>query len=351
MDDFYTSMKELDLFESEDKNLKTQRSTTSVFVEALVPLNPYRWPAFIAGSSSTSDLPDLTGKLGTLFANLQVAQEYLATAKSDLQYRDRLWQISEDTVAINSMCEIGQEPGSFLAGAAANKIADKYMDKMVETELTQSLTEELNMEIFRLTAKEDLRDPATVRGTGTIRQNVPESMRGDLWNRPKRALRPPEWSDNGGLDFGSGPGPVKPTDPPGDGSWSDSTGSSGNPVSEPNISGDGICSIEDDEKGGFFAKCFGWFSVFGGGGADQCFEGHLSPYDAERLRKQAEDTLCYGGAPSSMLLDIDHPAYNPPMFLGDTFLPPGEKATMENTIMKWATNLTNPNFIKFFFKT
>ena len=45
---------------------------------------------------------DLSGKLGTPFANLQVAQEYLATAQSDVQYRSRLWRISEDTVTLNA---------------------------------------------------------------------------------------------------------------------------------------------------------------------------------------------------------------------------------------------------------
>jgi hypothetical protein len=91
---------------------------------------------------------DLSGKLGTPFANIQVAQEYLATAQSDIQHRARLWQVAEDTTTINAMCE-------FAAGAMSNKIADGYMNEMVETELTLNLNEKLNLEIFRVTAKEN----------------------------------------------------------------------------------------------------------------------------------------------------------------------------------------------------
>lgn len=147
MDDFYTSMQEY--IESQDNDLELQNnsnkgSSSSMFVEGLAPLNPYRWQSFMAGSAATSDMNYLSGKLGTPFNNLQVAQEYLATAKSDVQYRDRLWQVSEDTVTINAISELGGEAGSLFAGAMSNKVADEYMNEMVETEFTKNLNKVLN---------------------------------------------------------------------------------------------------------------------------------------------------------------------------------------------------------------
>ena len=320
MDDFYTSMKEYGILESQDNS--NQGSSSSMFVEGLVPLNPYRWPSFTAGSAAASDMNDLSGKLGTPFTNLLVAQEYLATAQSDVQYRGRLWQVSEDTVTLNAICELGGEPGAFVAGAMSNKIADEYMNEMVETELTKNLNEELNMEIFRATAKENSRDPGTVRGAGTIRQNVPEYMQGDICDRPKRNERPPEWDDTGGLDEeGLGSGPLKPNGSPDGGSSSDSKGPLGGLGSEQIISPDAI-SDQDDKSGGIFARCFGWLGF--GAGADPCFDQTpISPYEAERLREQAENDFYMGGSSGGMCgLDIDHPAYNPPMFSGDIMLPP-----------------------------
>ena len=54
-----------------------------------MPINPGRWPAFTAGSSMSSDMPDFTDKIKTPLDNLLVAKEYLETAQSDIQWRDR----------------------------------------------------------------------------------------------------------------------------------------------------------------------------------------------------------------------------------------------------------------------
>jgi len=59
---------------------------------------------------------------------------------------------------------------------------------------------------------------------------------------------------------------------------------------------------------------------------DQSFiQTPLSSYEAERLREEAENDFYMGMGGSSggtCSLDIDHPAYNPPMFSSETFLPP-----------------------------
>ena len=173
MDDFYSSMKEI--LDNPEKPTKVRRaSSSSFFAETLVYLNTYRWAPYIAVSVFASDMPEISDKLKTPFSNLQVAKEYLETAHSDVQWRDRFWKVTEDTVKINGACElVGANVGSFGAGAAANKIADSYMDKMVETEITKNLQEELNLEIFKTVSLEKNLDPKEVRGAGVIREFVP----------------------------------------------------------------------------------------------------------------------------------------------------------------------------------
>lgn len=83
------------------------KSSSSIFAEALAPINPRRWAAFTAGSSMASDMPGIKDKLQTPFDNLLVAKEYLETSQSDLQWRARLWQVAQDTTAINIASELG----------------------------------------------------------------------------------------------------------------------------------------------------------------------------------------------------------------------------------------------------
>ena len=69
MDDFYTSMQEMGIFESQEdrKSQEESRSTagsTHAQAEALMPINFYRWPSFVTGSAAASEMPDLSGKLG-----------------------------------------------------------------------------------------------------------------------------------------------------------------------------------------------------------------------------------------------------------------------------------------------
>ena len=81
------------------------------FTEALVPINPGRWPAYLAGSAMASDMPEFGDKISTPFTNLLTAKEYLETSQSDVQWRDRLWKVIEDTFTINGASELGGEVG------------------------------------------------------------------------------------------------------------------------------------------------------------------------------------------------------------------------------------------------
>ena len=60
----------------------------NIFAEALVPLNPQRWPAYLAGSAMASDMPEFGDKVATPFTNLLTAKEYLETSQSDVHWRD-----------------------------------------------------------------------------------------------------------------------------------------------------------------------------------------------------------------------------------------------------------------------
>ncbi len=135
-------------------------------------------------------MPEFVDKVQTPVNNLIVAKEYLETSKSDLQWRDRAWQLIEDTLSINVSAEIGKDVGSFAAGAAANKAADGYMDEMIETSATMKVGEELNERVFKQIAAEKGVNPSLVRGTGLARQFVPVSSRGNILDRPTRGVRP-----------------------------------------------------------------------------------------------------------------------------------------------------------------
>ena len=157
---------------------------------SLVPINLMRWPCYTAGSALSSDMTELGDKIKTPLENLVVVKEYLETSQSDIQWRDRFWQLTEDTTTINLFCEFGQEAGSFGTGILANKIADRYMDEMVETSLTLNNQEKLNDRIFKQIGLEKGLYPSTLRGTGVAREFVPDFMKGDLCDRPERNARP-----------------------------------------------------------------------------------------------------------------------------------------------------------------
>ena len=111
-------------------------------------------------------MPDLTGKLTTPFNNIVSASEYIETAQSDIQWRDRVWKVAEDTATINGLCEFGGDLGAFTAGTVANKIAEGYTDEAIQTLVTLNDQEKLNFEIFQQTARDKNIDPASIRGTG-----------------------------------------------------------------------------------------------------------------------------------------------------------------------------------------
>jgi hypothetical protein len=171
------------------------KRSPSIFAEALAPVNPHRWPAFTAGSSMANNMPDLQDRVQTPWYNVGVAKEYLETSKSDLQWRYRFWKVSQDTLTINLASEIGGDVGAFAAGTISNKMADGYMEEMIMSEVNMGAQEKLNMEIFKQTAREQGKDDSDVRGTGLMREFVPEFMQEDICERPAEDARPTSWTE------------------------------------------------------------------------------------------------------------------------------------------------------------
>jgi hypothetical protein len=132
-------------------------------------------------------------KLDTPLANLLTTREYLETPKTDLQWRHRFWKVCRDVAVVNTASEIGGDAGAFIAGVVSNKIADGYMNEMVMAEVNKSPQEELNLEIFKQTAREKGMNVSEVRGTGVMREFVPEFMKGDICPRSEEDARSNSW--------------------------------------------------------------------------------------------------------------------------------------------------------------
>ena len=324
MDDFYTSMSESGIFDKSENDEYSSGSipvnsdyTSHLYanaqtVDALITINLMKWSGFGAGSVLTSDMQDLGGKLGTPFNNLLVAQEYLSTAKSDSQYRARFWNVIDDTIKINALAEADNYLGPVLAGASSNKIADRYMNEMIETEVSLSRDEKLNLEICKVTAKEKGLNVDAVRGVGTFRQFLPDTLKSDMCIRPESGTeRPNNWvlgSSDDGLDFEW----KSPNSNPEPGSGPDS-----NALDFPNqndsSSNPGIIGEQDFDNNNSSGP-FGWLRSMFGSTSPMYDEPSNSfcPADHEREREEMEKNFLLMGSGSGSPFEIDHPINNPP---------------------------------------
>jgi hypothetical protein len=269
MDEFYSEMQDLreDLSPNNPESISQsqdlgflQSHFPNMFAEALVQINPRRWPTFTAGSTMASEMPQFLDKIQTPMDNLVVAKEYFKTSQSDLQWRARFWQVCEDTVWLNFASELG----SFSAGAASNKIAAGYIDEMVATCVYPNSREELNARIFKIEAQELNLDPENVRGTGLAREFVPIDMEGDLCDRPERNARQKPFADNDGGLFETGI-----IINPNQGGPSNTNGDLNSPIDSNFESSNYPTEIDSktNNNGSIFGRFFGF-----GGGSDMCYD-------------------------------------------------------------------------------
>lgn len=195
MDDFLPNMFE-SLQEIDQAKEKKKNHGTSFFAEALIPVNPVYWPAYYAGSAFRDEGPELNDKLNRFASNLERMEDYLVTSKSDVQYRDRAWTVAGHTAKVNLMCEVYGQLSAFVSGHYANKIADNYTDEIIEVDADLTFIEKANLELFKSVAKDKGFDPDEVRGTGLFREFVPDFMKEDMCNQPKRFARPADTTDD-----------------------------------------------------------------------------------------------------------------------------------------------------------
>ena len=98
--------------------------------EAIVPANIHR-----VGAALGAEYGNLDDRFSLFTSNLQATYDSLDTAPNDQCYNDRLADVVSDTAIVNGMCELGGDPGAFVAGAIASKKADQYMDTSVKESL------------------------------------------------------------------------------------------------------------------------------------------------------------------------------------------------------------------------
>lgn len=93
--------------------------------EALIPLNPQRWPAHAAGSILGQDLKNADSVVGKPFTNIATTKQYLTSAHNSSHFRSRAREVAMDTLDVNTMSEFGDFAGTTASGVYANWIADK----------------------------------------------------------------------------------------------------------------------------------------------------------------------------------------------------------------------------------
>jgi len=108
-----------------------------------------------------------------------------------------VWEVGQNTITINGMCEIGGDLGSL-----TNKMADKYTDKTIETVAFPNSQEQLNRRIFEQTAIDKGMNFSKVRGTGGQREYVPDYMKSDLCERPEHGARPKPFENDDSSEDG-----------------------------------------------------------------------------------------------------------------------------------------------------
>ena len=97
--------------------------------EALIPVNPMRWPAHAAGSIIGQDLQSTNSLIAKPFTNLKITKEYLTTAHNRSHFYSRAREVGMDTLDVNTYSEWGVI-GNAGSGVFANWAANKYQLKM-----------------------------------------------------------------------------------------------------------------------------------------------------------------------------------------------------------------------------
>ena len=97
--------------------------------EALIPLNPMRLPAHLAGSIIGQDLKNADSLIAKPFTNLKITKQYLTTAHNRSHFYSRAREVARDTLDVNAYSEWSLV-GNAGSGVFANWATNKYQIKM-----------------------------------------------------------------------------------------------------------------------------------------------------------------------------------------------------------------------------
>lgn len=148
----------------------------------------------MVGAGLGAEHGSLDDRCSLFTSNLQATYDYLDTAPNDQCYNDRFADVVSDTAIVNAMCELGGDPGAFVAGVYASKKADQYMDTSWKESLDLKFEGQAQLEIMRRDVRKRGGDPALVRGTGVWKQHLNPKLRSNLLAGPYSPGKRPIWA-------------------------------------------------------------------------------------------------------------------------------------------------------------
>ena len=170
--------------------------------EALIPLNPKRLPAHIAGSILGQDLQNADSLIAKPFNNLKVSKEYLTTAHNRSHFYSRAREVAQDTIRVNACGEWG-EIGTAGSGVYANWAANKYELKMEsdDNRLPSNSTVFTDRRKRKISHNVQQREKATIKVLTKANPpigNAPMSPTVSQFERASRPLWSMKWFRGGG---------------------------------------------------------------------------------------------------------------------------------------------------------
>ena len=160
-------------------------------VEALIPINPVRWPARVIATSMCDELRrtsigDDGQSLFRSWKNIQMMFDYLSSSQSDAHYNERFGQVMFETGIVNGLVEGGGYIGQMIAGDYANEAAERYGQEIVNDELSPReddlIAKSLRLRLRGGPGSKSQFDPingteALFDGTGAFKENLMKDAR------------------------------------------------------------------------------------------------------------------------------------------------------------------------------
>ena len=115
--------------------------------DGLIPLNPTKWPEFIASSALQSDPRIQPNNVLQAVENLEATFEYLDSAHNVTHSKDRWTKVGFDTAVVNAACEIPGALGTIFAGSYANQMAEQYVQEIIEDEVGKPMETQFSCEL------------------------------------------------------------------------------------------------------------------------------------------------------------------------------------------------------------